>query len=84
MSKEQFYDPQQIFSEKDIHFEDIPVFAYKKTVKEQFDSGRFTKEDLLTIWRDMRYIREFENICTPVLLTSTSVRRRQLWARHSA
>ena len=48
MSKEQFYDPQQIFSEKDIHFEDIPVFAYKKTVKEQFDSGRFTKEDLLT------------------------------------
>ena len=61
MSKEQFYDPQQIFSETDIHFEDIPVFAYKKTAKEQFESGRFTKEDLLTIWRDMRYIREFEN-----------------------
>ena len=66
MSKEQFYDPQQIFSEKDIHFEDIPVFAYKKTVKEQFDSGRFTKEDLLTIWRDMRYIREFENMLLSV------------------
>ena len=46
MSKEQFYDPQQIFSEKDIHFEDIPVFAYKKTVREVFDSGRFTKDDL--------------------------------------
>ena len=66
MSKEQFYDPQQIFSETDIHFEDIPVFAYKKTVREQFDSGRFSKEDLLTIWRDMRYIREFENMLLSV------------------
>ena len=66
MSKEQFYDPQQIFSEKDIHFEDIPVFAYKKTVREAFDSGRFTKDDLLTIWRDMRYIREFENMLLAV------------------
>ena len=66
MSKEQFYDPQQIFSETDIHFEDIPVFAYKKTAKEQFESGRFTKEDLLTIWRDMRYIREFENMLLSV------------------
>ena len=66
MSKEQFYNPQQIFSETDIHFEDIPVFAYKKTAKEQFESGRFTKEDLLTIWRDMRYIREFENMLLSV------------------
>ena len=66
MSKEQFYDPQQIFSETDIHFEDIPVFAYKKTVREQFDSGRFSKEDLLTSWRDMRYIREFENMLLSV------------------
>ena len=66
MSKEQFYDPKEIFAETDIKFTDIPVFAYKKTVKEAFESGRFTKEDLLTIWRDMRYVREFENMLLQV------------------
>ena len=71
MSKEQFYDPKQIFGEEDIHFEDIPVFAYKKTVKEAWESGRFTKEDLLTIWRDMRYIREFENMLLSVRTKKT-------------
>ena len=62
MSKEQFYDPNVLLHESDIHFEDIPVFAYKKTVKEEFDAGSFTKDELLTIWRDMWYIRSFENM----------------------
>ena len=66
MSKEQFYNPEQIFGEGDIKFTDIPVFAYKKTVKEEFESGKFTKDELLTIWRDMRYIREFENMLLSV------------------
>lgn len=66
MSKEQFYHPEEMFAETDIKFQDIPVFAYKKTVKEEFESGRFTKDELLTIWRDMRYIREFENMLLQV------------------
>ena len=66
MSKEQFYRPEEIFGEGDIKFTDIPVFAYKKTLKEEFESGKFTKADLLTIWRDMRYIREFENMLLSV------------------
>lgn len=66
MSKEQFYDPNVLLHESDIHFEDIPVFAYKKTVKEEFDAGSFTKDELLTIWRDMWYIRSFENMLLEV------------------
>ena len=66
MSKEQFYDPKEIFAETDIKFTDIPVFAYKKTVKEAYESGRFTKEELMTIWRDMLYVRAFENMLLQV------------------
>ena len=66
MSKEQFYDPKEIFAETDIKFTDIPVFTYKKTVKEAYESGRFTKEELLTIWRDMLYVRAFENMLLQV------------------
>jgi 2-oxoisovalerate dehydrogenase E1 component len=66
MSKEQFYSPEEIFAESDIHFTDIPVFSYKRSVKEEVERGRYTNEDLLTIWRDMRYVREFENMLLSV------------------
>ena len=66
MSKEQFYNPEEIFAESDIRFTDIPVFSYKRSVKEEVERGRYTKEDLLTIWRDMRYVREFENMLLSV------------------
>ena len=71
MSKEQMYIPEEIFGEGDIKFEDIPVFRYKKTVKEEFDSKKFTKEELLTIYRDMKYVREFENMLLSVRTTKT-------------
>ena len=71
MSKEQIYVPEEIFAETDIKFKDIPVFNYKKTVKEEFDSKKFSKEDLLQIYRDMKYVREFENMLLSVRTTKT-------------
>lgn len=71
MSKEQIYIPEEIFAESDIKFNDIPVFHYNKTLKEEFDSSKYTKEDLLRIYRDMRYIREFENMLLSVRTTKT-------------
>ncbi len=69
MSKEQTYVPEEILGESDIKFQDIPVFRYNKTVKEEFDSGKFTKENLLQIYRDMKYVREFENMLLSVRTT---------------
>jgi len=62
MPKSMMYTPECVFGAEDIKFQDIPVLRYNKTVKEEVDSGNFTKEDLLRIYRDMRYIREFEII----------------------
>ena len=69
MSKEQFYSPEQIFGETDIKFRDIPVFAYKKTVADEYKDGKFTKEELLRIYRDMKYVRDFENMLLSVRTT---------------
>ena len=69
MSKEQFYSPEQIFGETDIKFQDIPVFAYKKTVADEYKDGKFTKEELLRIYRDMKYVRDFENMLLSVRTT---------------
>ena len=71
MSKEQIYRPEEIFAETDIKFNDIPVFAYSKTLKEEFESGRFSKDELLTIYRDMKFIRDFENMLLSVRTTKT-------------
>ncbi len=47
----------------------IPVMKYNKTVKEELKEGNFTKEDLLRIYRDMSYIREFETMLNLVKTT---------------
>ena len=71
MSREQMYKPEAIFGETDIKFKDIPVFAYKKTVKDEFESGKFTKEELVRIYRDMKFIRDFENMLLAVRTVKT-------------
>ena len=71
MSREQMYKPEEIFGETDIKFKDIPVFAYKKTVKDEFESGKFTKEELVRIYRDMKFIRDFENMLLAVRTVKT-------------
>ncbi len=50
--------PKNSFKKGKIQFTDIPVNTYNKSVKDVKD--QFAKEDLIRIYRDMRYIREFE------------------------
>ena len=69
MSKAQFYDPKRLRASGKIHFTDIDVCKYQKTVGDELKSKNFTKEDLLRIYRDMEYIREFEGMLRSVRTT---------------
>ena len=60
MSKQLFVDPNERRASGVIHFEDIPVNTYKKTVKDEL--GNFTKEQFVNIYRDMLTLREFETM----------------------
>lgn len=71
MSKEQFYDPSELRAPGKIHFEDIDVCRYQKTVKDELAEGNLTKEDMLRIYRDMEYIREFETMLKSVRTTKS-------------
>ncbi len=64
MPKSQFVDPQKAFEPGVIHFEDIPVCQYKKTLKEELKI--YTKADMMRIYRDMAIIREFETMLNDV------------------
>ena len=66
MPKSLYVDPDQMRSEGKIVFQDIPINTYKKTVKEEFEEGNFTKEDLLRIFRDMTVCREFEDMLNQI------------------
>ena len=66
MPKSLYVDPDQMRSEGKITFEDIPINTYKKTVKEEFEEGNYTKEDLLRIFRDMTVCREFEDMLNQI------------------
>lgn len=67
MSKQLFVDPNVVRAPGVIHFEDIPVNQYKKTVKDEL--GNFTKEQLVTIYRDMLTLREFETMINLIKTT---------------
>ena len=67
MSKQLFVDPNVVRAPGVIHFDDIPVNQYKKTVKDEL--GNFTKEQLVTIYRDMLTLREFETMINLIKTT---------------
>lgn len=71
MPKALYIDPNETLRPKDHELElpKIPVMKYNKTVKEELKEGNFTKEDLLRIYRDMSYIREFETMLNLVKTT---------------
>lgn len=69
MPKSMMYLPEDVRKPGKIKFKDIPVLQYKKTVKQELDEGNYTKEDLRRIYRDMRFIREFENMLMYVRTT---------------
>ena len=62
MPKSQYVSPEEMRKPGAIHFKDIPVNVYQKTVKQAKADGEFSNEDFHRIYRDMVYIREFETM----------------------
>ena len=62
MPKSLFVDPSEVRAPGKVTFNEIPVNQYNKTIQEELDSGKFTKEDLIRIFRDMTVLREFETM----------------------
>ncbi len=68
MPKSQYVDPAKAFEPGFIHFEDIPVCQYNKTLAQE--KKIYTKEDFMRIYRDMAIIREFETMLNEVKVKS--------------
>ena len=68
MPKSQYVDPAKAFDAGYIHFDDIPVCQYNKTLAEE--KKIYTKDDFLRIYRDMAIIREFETMLNEVKVKS--------------
>ena len=68
MPKSQYVDPAKAFEAGYIHFEDIPVCQYNKTLEEE--KAIYSKEDFMRIYRDMAIIREFETMLNEVKVKS--------------
>lgn len=64
MPKSQYIDPKKVFEPGYIHFEDIPVNQYAKTLDEE--KTLYSKADMMRIYRDMRIIREFETMLNEI------------------
>ena len=64
MPKSQFVDPKKAFEPGYIHFEDIAVCQYNKTLAEE--KKIYSKDDFIRIYRDMRIIREFETMLNEI------------------
>ncbi len=64
MPKIQFIDPKDARKAGKLSFGTIPVNQYNKTVEEE--KKNFTNADLVRIYRDMVYIREFENMINEI------------------
>ena len=71
MPKSLYIDPQETLRPKErvLKLPEIPVMQYKKTIRDELEEGRFSEEDLLRIYRDMYYIREFETMLNLVKTT---------------
>ena len=71
MPKSLYIDPVKVREPGYIHFEDIPVCQYNKTIKQELEEGNYTKEDLIRIYRDMAICREFEHMLTLIKTQAT-------------
>ncbi|MBS7262796.1 MAG: dehydrogenase [Eubacteriales bacterium] len=64
MPKSQYISTEKAFEKGFIHFNDIPVCQYNKTLAEE--KKLYKKADFLRIYHDMRTIREFETMLNEV------------------
>jgi 2-oxoisovalerate dehydrogenase E1 component len=60
MPKSILIQPEEVLASGTIHFSDIQVNAYQRTMAEELEI--YSAADLLHIWQDMCAIREFETI----------------------
>ncbi len=67
MPKTQFINPEDVRKPQILELGTIPVNSYDKTLSEEL--LRYSGEDLLRIYRDMRIIREFETMLNLVKTT---------------
>ena len=67
MPKSQFVDPAAMRAPGTLTFQDIPVNAYNKTLEQEREN--YSDSDLIGIYRDMQYIREFETMLFSVRTT---------------
>ncbi|MCK5694208.1 MAG: dehydrogenase, partial [Bacteroidales bacterium] len=67
MPKTQFINPADVRKSKTLELGSIPVNQYDKTIKEEL--VRFSKDDLIRIYRDMLIIREFETMLNLIKTT---------------
>ena len=68
MPRSQFIDPKKALQPGYIHFDDIPVNQYARTLDEE--KTLYSKDDMLRIYRDMRIIREFETMLGEIKASS--------------
>ena len=64
MPKSLYVDPVETRAPGKITFEDIPVNAYKKTIKEE--RKRYSDDALVRIYRDITILREFESMLNQI------------------
>jgi 2-oxoisovalerate dehydrogenase E1 component len=64
MPKSIVLEPEKLLAEGRIHFADIEVNAYHKTIEEE--RAVLAPQDFLAIWQDMSAIREFEIILNEI------------------
>ncbi len=64
MPKSQIVDPAQVRKSTKVSTPDIPVCAYKKTLKQE--RKQFSDNDLIGMYEDMALIREFESMLDQV------------------
>ena len=69
MPKSILIEPEKAFAQGKIHFSDIPVNAYKKTIREELSN--YSRTDFLAIWQQMCAIREFETVLHQLKTTGT-------------
>jgi 2-oxoisovalerate dehydrogenase E1 component len=64
MPKSIIVEPKAVFSKSSIHFSDIQINAYGRSMEEEL--AHYSTEDFLLIWQDMCAIREFESILNEI------------------